>query len=187
MVSFGEFEKKNSFGDDKITQNTFLSSLNSWYKDGVKIGVERCSPFNHKGRYSDKVGFAINCSILDGMDKCRARVIGEDGKAETMEDQLGNTVEKVEIIEDEIDRVTLFISFLSVNDDGSIHITKNSASSKVIFPVMVASGLIPEDVSFDYIDFTSDEFVEACESYECLCKASKNKNGRLVPEFVNIL
>lgn len=191
MVEFGNFE--SNFSDDRITESTFLSSINSWYKeDGVELGVERCSCFEHKGQWSDKIGFAINCSIIDGMDKCRARVLDSNGKAEKMENEMGEVVDKIEIVDD-ADRVTLFLSFIGNAVDENkdpiadkYMVRKSSAPFKFLVPMFKASGLMPNDAEVDYIIFTEDEVITASESYQFKCKVDKNKNGRLIPIAENL-
>lgn len=186
MVEFGNFE--SNFGDDRITEQTFLSSVNSWHKeDGVELGVERCSCFTHKGQWSDKIGFAINCSILDDMPKCRARVLDSNGKAQKKENEMGELVDDIEII-DSADQVTLFLSFIGNKLDENkepvadwYRVTDKAAPYKVLLPMFKASGLIPNDAYPNFINFTEEDVLNASEGWTFKCKVGKNKNGKLIP------
>ena len=113
MVRINEPKKE----DDAITSALFLSSINSWYKDdGIKVGVERVGNLYPNKNDKNKRGVAVTLSILDDM-KCRARVIGDDGKVVMVEDEdTGEDKPKITKIEDP-DEVTFFFNVRKEDDE----------------------------------------------------------------------
>lgn len=179
------FSTEKNFTDERITQDTFLSSVKSWYPDdGVLLGVENVYPFETNYQNTPKKGFVVKCSILDDMEKCRARVIDQNGKAKKMEDQWGNLVDELETVDD-ADAVTLFIKGINM-DEGNLKIGNLASAWEFINPVFVASGVLSEN-NKDGIIFTEEEFLECIEGYEFKCKWGKNpKSNRLHPVAENI-
>ena len=105
MVRATEFEERK---DDAVTSALFLSSLNSWHKDGVKMEVANIGNYFVNANDPSKLSFAVKFNILDDMPKCRARKIGDDGKAIKQEDEITGREEPIiEIIKNPAD-VTIF-------------------------------------------------------------------------------
>ena len=80
-------ESQSSFDEDRVTMNTFLSSVKSWHKKtGVHCGVEKVYTKEEQGKFGKYTLFTLKMSILDDMSKCRARVLDDDGKVVIEED-----------------------------------------------------------------------------------------------------
>lgn len=171
-------EESSNFEDDKVTQDTFLSSVKSWYNDkGIHCGVEKVYVTQKDGNFGKYSLFTLKCSILDDMPKCRARVIGEDGKVVMTEDNMGNEIEEIEIIQDP-SMVTFFL-FCNHDkeNDGVLVCGKNSGLADFVRPVFISSGEIPSDYQGG-LKFTEEEFVEALDGYECFIKYGKNERAK---------
>ena len=179
-------EEKSSFDDDKVTMNTFLSSVKSWHKkDGVHCGVEKVYTKEGQGQYGKYVQFTLKMSILGDMPKCRARVLDDDGKAILEEDNLGNEVEKIEIIDD-AQEVTFWLFANCDKDDENVLVCgANSGLAEFVRPVFVSSGELPSDFTGG-IKFTEEELVEALDGYEAYIKCGVNKNKKMYPIAVNL-
>ena len=179
-------EEKSSFDEDRVTMNTFLSSVKSWHKkDGVHCGVEKVYTKEEQGQYGKYTLFTLKMSILDDMPKCRARVLDDNGKVVIEEDNLGNEVEKIEIIDD-AQEVTFFLfANHDKEEDGVLVCGGNSALAEFIRPVFVSSGELPSDFTGG-IKFTEEELVEALDGYEAYIKCGVNKNKKMYPIAVNL-
>ena len=179
-------EEKSSFDEDRVTQNTFLSSVKSWHKkDGVHCGVEKIYTKEDTGQFGKYTQFTLKMSILDDMPKCRARVIGEDGKVVMTEDNLGNEVEEIEIIDD-AQEVTFWLFANHDDENENVLICGgNSALAEFVRPVFISSGELPSDFKGG-IKFTEEELVEALDGYECYIKTGINRNGKMYPIAVNL-
>ena len=179
-------ENKSSFDDDRVTMNTFLSSVKSWHKkDGVHCGVEKVYTKEEQGKFGKYTLFTLKMSILDDMPKCRARKLDDDGKVIMTEDNLGNEVEEIEIIDD-AQEVTFFLfGNHDKDEDGVIICGGNSALAEFIRPVFQSVGEIPSDFNGG-IKFTEEELVEALDGYEAYIQCGVNKNGKMFPIAVNL-
>lgn len=170
-------ESEVNFEDDKVTQDTFLSSVKSWYPKGIHCGIEKVYLTEKEGNFGKYTLVTLKCSILDDMEKCRARVLGKDGKVKMVEDNLGNEVEDIEIINDP-QEVTFFLYVNHDNEDDDVLICgANSGLADFIKPCFVSSGLIPSDWTGG-VKFTREELKEALEEYECLIQYGKNKRAK---------
>lgn len=179
-------EEKSSFDDDKVTQNTFLSSVKSWHKKtGVHCGVEKIYVKEDTGKYGKYTQFTLKLSILDDMPKCRARVLDDDGKVIMEEDNLGNEVEKIEIIEDPQEVTFWLFANHDKEDENVLVCGGNSALAEFVRPVFVSSGELPSDFKGG-IKFTVEELTEALDGYEAYIKCGINKNGKMYPIAVNL-
>ena len=179
-------EEKSSFDEDRVTQNTFLSSVKSWHKkDGVHCGVEKIYISKKEGNFGKYSLFTLKMSILDDMPKCRARVLDDDGKVVMEEDNLGNEVEKIEIIDD-AQEVTFFLFCNHDKEEDNVIVCGgNSALAEFVIPVFISSGELPSDFKGG-IKFTEEELQEARDGYEAYIKCGVNKNGKLYPVAVNL-
>lgn len=179
-------QDQSSFDEDRVTMNTFLASVKSWHKKtGVHCGVEKIYTKEETGKYGKYTLFTLKMSILDDMPKCRARVLDDNGKVVIEEDNLGNEVEKIEIIDD-AQEVTFFLfANHDKEEDGILVCGGNSALAEFIRPVFVSSGELPSDFNGG-IKFTEEELVEALDGYECYVQCGVNKNKKLYPIAVNL-
>lgn len=171
-------QEENNFEDDKVTQDTFLSSIKSWYNDkGIHCGVEKVYTTAKEGQFGKYTLFTLKCSILDDMEKCRARVLDDDGKVVMTEDNMGNEIEEIEIISDP-QEVTLFLFVNHDKENENVLVCgKNSGLADFVRPVFISCGEIPSDFTGG-IRFTEEEFVEALDGYECFVKYGKNERAK---------
>ena len=129
MVRPAEFDKKEK---DAVTSSLFLSSINSWYPDGVEMIVDRVGKYFPNPNNATQTSFAVTFSILSPMEKCRARVIGEDGDYVWVEDDItGKEIPKIEIISNP-KQVTIF--YKGKQDENSDEIQCASLSN--LFPLL---------------------------------------------------
>ncbi len=179
-------ESQSSFDEDRVTMNTFLSSVKSWHKKtGVHCGVEKVYTKEEQGKFGKYTLFTLKMSILDDMPKCRARKIDDDGKVVMIENNLGDEVEDIEIIDD-AQEVTFFL-FCNHDkeEDGILVCGGNSALAEFVRPVFVSCGEIPSDFSGG-IKFTQEELEEALDGYECMVHCGINKNKKMYPIAKNL-
>lgn len=166
--------KEESKEADAVTSTTFLTSINSWYKDdGIKVGVERVGNLYPNKNDKKKWGVAVTLSILDDMEKCRARCIGEDGKVIMIEDETtGDERPKMEIIEDP-EEVTFFFN-VRIEDKEKKEFSVNPKSS--CFPLFnfafQATGDLPEDNTKGFICDIED-LKSSLKGIEFVAKAKK--------------
>ena len=170
-------ENESQFDDDPVSQETFLSSIKSWYPQGIHIGVEKFYMNEKDGKWGKYLSIALKCSILEDMEKCRARVIGKDGKVVMTEDAMGNEIAEIQIIKDP-QEVTLFLSvkFDDENDE-LLRIGGFQAVADFIRPCFQASGLIPSDFKGGF-KCTVDELKDCLEAYECKVHYGKNDRAK---------
>lgn len=171
-------QNESSFDDDKVTQDTFLSSVKSWYQDkGVHIGVEKVYSTPKEGNFGKYTLFTLKCSILSDMPKCRARVLDDNGKVVMGEDNLGNEIEEIEIIDD-AQEVTFFLFCNADKENEDVLVCgKNTGLADFVRPVFISTGEIPSDYKGG-LKFTEEEFLEALEGYECYVKWGKNERAK---------
>jgi len=159
---------------DAVTSTTFLTSINSWYKKtGIKVGVERVGNLYPNQNDKKKWGVAVTLSILDDMEKCRARVIGENGKVVMIEDEeTGEEKPKMEIIEDP-QEVTFFFN-VRIEDKEKKEFSVNPKAS--CFPLFnfafQATGDLPEDNTKGFI-CDIEELKSSLRGIEFVAKAKK--------------
>lgn len=132
---------------DAVTSRLFLLSVRSWYNDsGILMGIERVSNLFANKNDANKRGIAVTFSILDDMPKCRARVIGEDGKPIMIEDETtGELKQKIEIIDD-VQEVTFFFNVKMIDEEKNEFAINNKASCFPLFNyAFINGGDLPED------------------------------------------
>lgn len=105
MVRPTEFEEKKK---DAITSALFLSSLNSWHKDGIHLEVASIGKYFTNKNDLNKTSFTVNFNILDDMPKCRARKIGDDGEVVQEENELTGKYEPVIELVKNPTQITIF-------------------------------------------------------------------------------
>ncbi|MBQ8018653.1 MAG: hypothetical protein IJ258_11245 [Methanobrevibacter sp.] len=179
--------KEKTQDADAVTSTTFLTSINSWYKeDGIKVGVEKVGNLYPNKNDKKKWGVAVTLSILDDMEKCRARVIGDDGKVVMVEDETtGEERPKMEIIEDP-DEVTFFFN-VRIEDKEKKEFSVNPKAS--CFPLFnfafQATGDLPEDNDKGFI-CNIDELKNSLRGIEFKAKAKKESFSGGNPYWVII-
>ena len=172
MVRINE-EKKEA---DAVTSKYFMSSVKSWYnKDGIKLGVERVSDLYTNKNDKKKRGIAVTFSILDDMEKCRARVIDEKGNVVKEEDEVtGETRDKIELISDP-DMVTFFYN-VRIEDEELKEFSVNPKAS--CFPLFnwafIKNEDLPEDNKKGFI-CNIEELQYALESAEFMATVKEER------------
>lgn len=169
MVRINE-EKKEA---DAVTSKLFLTSINSWYKNGIKVGIEKVSNLYPNKQDKNKRGIAVTLSILGDMPKCRARAIDEKGKVIMVEDDnTGEEVPKIVNIEDP-GEVTFFYN-VRIEDEEKNEFSVNPKAS--CFPlfnfVFMATGDLPQENTKGFIA-SIDELKASLKGIEFMAKAKK--------------
>ena len=112
MVKTDSGEKKAS----AITPRLFLNSVKKWHdEDGVHCAINNVGKPVETDR-EDRVSIPLGMDIIDDMPKCRARVIGDDGKVVQIEDEVGDMKDKIEIVKNP-EEFTLWIKLAVENPD----------------------------------------------------------------------
>ena len=169
MVRINE-EKKEA---DAVTSKLFLTSINSWYKDGIKVGVEKVSNLYPNKQDKNKRGIAVTLSVLGDMPKCRARAIDENGKVIMVEDDnTGEEVPKIVNVEDP-GEVTFFYN-VRIEDEEKNEFSVNPKAS--CFPLFnfafMATGDLPQENNKGFIA-SIDELKASLKGIEFMAKAKK--------------
>lgn len=148
-----------------VTARLFLNSVKTWHSDtGVHSCISSISKPQETDR-EDRVALAFNMDILEDMPKCRARVIGEDGKAVKVEDELGELKDKIEIIENP-EEVTIWLNINVENPENDEYKVYTMGSA---FPLINYAFIKSGDVSPDNkknLIFTYEELVDVIEGLE---------------------
>lgn len=172
---------------DRVTSKLFLLSIKKWYnEEGIKMGVEKVSNLFPNKRNKNKKGIAVTCSILDDMDKCRVRVIGDNGKPVMIEDEdTGEEKEKIDIVDD-VEEVTFFFNVTSIGKEENNEFKVNNKAS--CFPLFnyafINGGDLPEGntkgficdidelkdslVGLEFMGFEKDESFDGGKPYQVL-------------------
>lgn len=172
MVTLKEEAKKFDKSDSGITKKTFLSSILSWYPQGVPCHVEQVSKVFSD--FSDDPSICITIKINE-MDKCRMREIGEDGKPIQIENEYGEKKDK--IIEGDASgkKVPLFFK-LRYDDEDDLGELFDISSWSAFFPLLnhgcIERELIPEGNKKGF-SITRDEIVDALEDLSFIAKSEK--------------
>lgn len=147
-----------------LTARLFLNSVKSWYPDGIHCCIDSVSRPVDTDR-EDRKSFAFNLQICEEMAKCRARVIGEDGRVVKIEDEMGEEKDEITIIENP-EEVTIW---LNINVEDAENDEFKAFNMGSAFPLLnfafAQAGDIPENNKQNLI-FTYDEMVEAVEGLE---------------------
>jgi len=169
-------ESNNNKQDDAVTSKYFLSSIMSWYNEqGIHCGIESVSNLFENKNDQNKRGVAVRLSVLGEMPKCRARVIGEDGKAiRYLDDVSGEERDEIAIISDP-QEVTFFFN-VRIEDVEKNEISINTMSS--CFPLFnyafQQTGELPEGNNRSFI-CDIDELKDALEGLEFNATAESKK------------
>ena len=160
MVKIDVVEKKQS----PMTARLFLNSVKTWYPDGIHVCCTSVSKPQETDR-EDRVALAFNFAILQDMPKCRARVIGEDGKVVKILDEMGEEKDKIEIIENP-EEVTIWLNINVENPENDEFkvFTMGSAFPLINF-AFINAGDVPENNNKNLI-FTYEELLDVVEGLE---------------------
>ena len=163
---------KNFEKDSGITKKTFLSSILSWYPQGVSCQVDQVSKV-----FSDFSGDpAINITIkIDEMERCRMRELDDEGKPIKVENEFGEEQDK--IIEGDATgkKVPLFfkLKYDEEDDMGELFYVSNWSA---FFPLLnygcIENELVPED-NEDGFAITRDEIVDALGELSFIAKSER--------------
>ena len=181
MVSLKE-EKQSQKKDDAITKRTFLSSLLSWYPNGVPVVVDSISKI-----FSDYSGDPSICVTLEiqEMEKCRMRKIGDDGKAIQIEDEFGEKRDKIIVGDVSGKNVPLFFK-LKYDEDDDMGDLFDISSWSAIFPLLnygcIVNEMIPEGNKKGF-SINYDEILDALEDLSFIAKSERvtPSNSKIKP------
>jgi hypothetical protein len=169
MVKTDDQKKEQS----PMTARLFLNSIKTWHPDGVHVVVESISKAQETDR-EDRVAFAFNLGICEDMPKCRARVIGDDGRVVKVIDDMGDEKDKIEIIENP-EEVTIWLN-MNVEDPETEEYKVYTMGSA--FPLInyafIKSGDISENNKKNLI-FTYDEMLDVLEGLEFKAQTETRK------------
>ena len=156
---------------DAVTSRLFLLSVRSLYnEEGIPMGVERVSNLFANKNDSSKRGIAVTCSILEDMEKCRARVIGDDGKPVMIEDEESGELKQKIVIIDDAQEVTFFFNVKIIDEEKNEFAINNKASCFPLFNfAFINSGDLPKDNKQGFI-CDVDELKDALMGLEFLGK-----------------
>ena len=162
MVKIDTGESKAS----AITPRLFLNSVSKWHEeDGVHICIDQVGKPVETDQ-EDRVSLPLNVGICEDMPKCRARVIGEDGKPVKVEDEMGDLKDKIEIVENP-EEFTLWVKLAVENPELDEYKCFNLGSG---FPLInfafAQAGDVSENNKKNLI-FTYDELCDVLEGLEC--------------------
>ena len=183
MVILRKTTKNFEKTDKSITKKTFLSSILSWYPNGVPCHVEKVSEVL-KDKFS-KVPEDRNISIIikiNDMEKCRMRELDNEGKPIQVEDEYGEKQDKIIVGNATGKKVSLFFKLKLDEEDemGDLFYVSNLSA---IFPLLnhalIKEKEVPED-NTDGFAITHEEIVNALEDLSFTAKSKKvnQKNSK---------
>ena len=181
--------KVESSEKNPVKSTLFLNSIRSWYKkDGVKVAVESIGkPYvienNDDENAKPKTTISVSLYLTDGMDKCRVRVV-EDNQYVKVEDDSGNLVYKVEIV-DWVEEVPFFFNVAPVDEDKDEYKVFNLSSAFPLFNfAFIQAGDLPEGNKKNII-FSHKELVEVLEGLEFMAKVEMREfKGKSYPVLI---
>lgn len=161
---------------DRVTSKLFLLSVKKWYnEEGLRMGIESVSNLFANKNDSSKKGIAVKSSILDDMEKCRVRVIGDDGRPVMIEDEdTGEEKQKVTVVDD-VEEVTFFFNVsqkgLSKEDieNGEFKVNNKSSCFPLFNYAFISAGDLPAGNTTGFI-CNIDELKDALVGLEFLGK-----------------
>ena len=181
MVKIKKATKNFEEIDKSITKKMFLSSILSWYPQGVQCHVEKVSKVL-KDKFS-KVPEDRNISIIikiDDMEKCRMRELDDEGKPIQVENEYGEKQDKIIVGDATGKKVSLFFKLKLDEEDtmGDLfHVSNMSAFYPLINYGCIKKELVPED-NTDGFAITHEEIVNALEDLSFIAKSEQvNQNN----------
>ena len=184
MVKIDEGKKEQS----PMTMRLFLNSIKKWYPKGIQVCISNVG----KCRESDKeneVSIPIGFDIMDEMEHCFARVIGDDGKVVKIEDEFGEEKDKIEQISNPTE-VTAWLKMKIEDPENDEYKVFNLGSAFPLFNYAFVKTGDLEPNNTKSIIFEYDELVDALEGLEFRMKTEtrKFKGGKpyqvIIPEDI---
>lgn len=159
---------KTDSGESKasaITSRLFLNSVGTWHNDtGIHCAISSVGKAVET-ESEDRVSYPITIEICEDMPKCRARVIGEDGKVVKVEDEMGDLKDKIEIVKNP-EEFTLWIKLAVENPENDEYKCFSLASGfpLINFAFAEAGDIDPNNKK--NLIFTYDEMLDVLEGLE---------------------
>ena len=176
MVKIKKARKNFEEIDKSITKKTFLSSILSWYPQGVQCHVEKVSKVL-KDKFS-KVPEDRNISIIikiDDMEKCRMRKLDDEGKPIQVEDEYGEKQDKIIVGDATGKKVSLFFK-LKLDEEDEMNDLFYVSNLSAIFPLLnhalIKEEKVPED-NTDGFTITHEEIVDTLNDLSFIAKSEK--------------
>lgn len=181
MVKVDSGESKAS----AVTSRLFLNSVKKWHEDdgvhcaissvGKAVGTER----------EDRVSYPITIEIIDDMPKCRARVIGDDGKVVKVENDVGDEIDKIEIIKNP-QEFTLWIKLAIEDAELDEYKCFSLASGFPLLNFAFAEAGDIEHSNTKNLIFTYDEMLDVLEGLEfrAFSETRNFKGGNKYPVLI---
>ena len=148
-----------------ITSRLFLNSVGKWHSDtGVHCAISSVGKAVATDK-EDRVSYPITIEICEDMPKCRARVIGEDGKVVKVEDDVGDLKDKIEIVKNP-EEFTLWIKLAIENPEIDEYkcFSLGSGFPLLNFAFSQAGDIDPSNKK--NLIFTYDEMLDVLEGLE---------------------
>jgi hypothetical protein len=166
--------------DKRVTSNLFLSSLNSWYPEGLKCKVNKLSrPFN--GRYNETLILPCILEVLEKMEWCRTRELDEEGNIKYVENPVTANEEVSIVVSDDIKFVTFYLKLkveMGLDTDPELIVHNQSSAYDLINSAYMSNGILPIGNHKSFITNT-DELYEYLTDYTFKAFADKgNFNGK---------
>ena len=176
-------EEKKIFPRESCDKTLLLSSIKSYQKEGVTLGVEKL--ITPRKNNFGKVSINAILRITGEMPKCRLYELDENGQYIEYEDEMtGETRRKVKIDDGNLE--TVFFPFYANIKDGedgldentTLIITPGTSSYSFFKEALIDCGELPEDMSQQSIATNFAELKEAIEGWDFLGKQEtiKGKN-----------
>lgn len=171
MVSLVKSENKSKKADP-ITKKTFLSSLLTWYPEGVPCCVDTISKV-----FTDYSGDPSICVTLyiEEMEKCRMRDIDENGEIIKIVDEFGEESDKIIVDDASGFNVPLFFKLkLDENSfEDNVFIVHDMSA---IFPLLNYGCIEREMISSNNkqgLSIEYDEILDALSGLEFIAKSER--------------
>lgn len=163
-------EEKKVFPREPCDKTLLLSSIKSYQKDGVILGVEKV--IDPKKNNFGKVTINVIFTIVGSMPKCRLYELDEEGQYIDYEDEMtGETRRKVHITDGQL--ATVFFPFyanLGKDEDGldentQLIITPGTSSYSFFKEALIEYGELPEDMGTQSFSTNFAEIKEALQGF----------------------
>lgn len=181
MVKVDSGESKAS----AVTSRLFLNSVLKWHsEDGVPCAIESVGKPVETER-EDRVSFPLSIAITGDMAKCRARVIGEDGKVVKVENDVGDEIDKIEIIKNP-QEFTLWIKLAIEDAEHDEYKCYSLASGFPLLNFAFAEAGDIEHSNTKNLIFTYDEMLDVLEGLEfrAFSETRNFKGGNKYPVLI---
>ena len=176
MVKIKKLATNFEKNDSGITKKTFLSSILSWYPQGVSCHVEKVSKiFADKfSKVPEDRNIAITIKI-DEMEKCRMKELDDEGNPIQVENEFGEKQDKIIVGDATGKKVSLFFK-LKLDEDDEMGDLFYVANMSAFFPLLnhgcIKNGLVPES-NLEGFAITYDEILDALDDLSFIAKSEK--------------